>query len=450
MNRLGLAGRLILLLAVGLFSVQALATAAYLADRREEAAERPFLPYPDQIEAMATLFDAASPEERALLLRAFTGSEVELRIEPQAPQSDAASAAADLALPGLTDRLRDYSAVLGARGLQVAIPAPEAAGPLPRLRAVLNPGRVRIAVALGDGSWLVVQRQRVAGLALAGLPLGMVSAVLGFAVAGLAMLAVWRETRPLRALGSAATSFGRSLRPVPMAAAGAPDLRRLIAAFNAMQDRIARLDRSRTDMIAALAHDVRTPLTRLRLRLRKLDPALQDAAGRDIDEIARVSDEAFRFAAADIAALERDVDLRALLADLAAEADVPLRDTAPERPATLAGNFELLRRGFANLIANALEHGGNCRLTLAAAPRWLTVTVEDDGPGIAPADRARMLEPYERGDASRNRATGGSGLGLALADRIVLRHGGTLELGEAASGGLRVRVTLPVKPDQAA
>ncbi|MBC7138904.1 MAG: two-component sensor histidine kinase [Defluviimonas sp.] len=447
MSRLGLAGRLILLLALGLFSVQALGVVAYLADRRDEAAERPLLPYPDQIEAMVALFDSADAAERELLKRAFTDSEVELRIEPEAPQSDATSAAADLPLPGLADRLRDYSAVLGARGLQVAIPAAEAAGPLPRLRALLHPGRVRIAVALGDGNWLVVQRRRVTGLALAGLPLGMVSAILGFAVAGLAMLAVWRETRPLRELGSAATSFARSLRPVPMAPAGAPDLRRLIAAFNAMQDRIARLDRSRTDMIAALAHDVRTPLTRLRLRLRKLDPALQEAAGRDIDEIARVSDEAFRFAAADLAALERDVDLRALLGALAAEADVPLRDAAPGRAATLTGNADLLRRAFANLIANALHYGGNCRLTLAATPRRLVVTVEDDGPGIPPEDRARLLEPFERGEGSRSRATGGSGLGLALAERIVLRHGGTLDLGEATSGGLRVTVVLPV--DQA-
>lgn len=448
MNRLGLAGRLILLLAVGLFSVQALTTAAYLADRREEAAERPFLPYPDQIEAMVALFDAADPQERALLQRAFTDSEIEVRIEPEAPQSDESSPAADLELPGLTERLRDYSALLGARGLQVALPAPEAAGPLPRLRAILSPGRVRIAVALGDGNWLVVQRQRLAGLALAGLPLGMVSAVLGFGVAGLAMLAVWRETRPLRALGSAATSFGRSLRPVPMAASGAPDLRRLIAAFNAMQERIARLDRSRTDMIAALAHDVRTPLTRLRLRLRKLDPALQEAAGRDIDEIARVSDEAFRFAAADIAELDRQVDLRALLADLAEEAGLTLQDAAPRTAALLTGNSELLRRAFANLIGNALQYGGNCRLALTASARSLTVTVEDDGPGIPPEDRTRLLEPFERGDTSRSRATGGTGLGLALADRIVLRHGGTLDLGDASSGGLRVTVRLPV--DQAA
>ena len=442
MNRLGLAGRLILLLAVGLFSVQALAAIAYLADRREEAAGRPFLPFPYQIEAMVALFDAAGPAERELLQRAFTDSEVEVRIESEAPQSDASAAARDLALPGLTEALRDYSAVLGARGLQVAIPAPEAAGPLPRLRAVLNPGRVRIAVALGDGSWLVLQRQRVAGLALAGLPLGMVSAILGFGVAGLAMLAVWRETRPLRRLSAAATAFGRSLRPVPMAPAGAPDLRGLIEAFNGMQARIARLDRSRTDMIAAFAHDVRTPLTRLRLRLRKLDPGLQDAAGRDIDEIARVSDEAFRFAAADLAALDRQVDLRALLADLAAEAGIALQ-AGPGRT-VLTGNPELLRRAFANLIGNALQYAGSCRLALLPSPQLLTVTVEDDGPGIPPEDRARLLEPFERGEASRNRATGGSGLGLALAARIVLRHGGTLELGDALSGGLRVTVLLPV------
>ena len=444
MSRLGLAGRLILALAIGLALIQLLTAAAYMADRRRDAPEGPFLPFPDQLAAMVALFDTADAPRRALLLRAFTDSTLEVSVAATPPESEPprpGEAAGDLALPGLAERLRGYSGVLGSRPLRVAIPAPEAEGlRLPRLRALLNPERVRIAVRLADGDWLVVQRQRAAGLAVGGLPVGLFSALLSVGFALFAMVAIWLETRPLRRLGAAARAFGQSLQPVPLAPRGAPDLRRLIAAFNAMQERVARLDRGRTDMIAAFAHDVRTPLARLRLRLRKLDPALQDAAARDIDEIARTADEAFRFAAADLARLEEEIDLTALLVALARRSGAEFRSDGAT--ARIRGNAALLNRAFGNLVANALLYGGTCRIALAARPAP-TVTIEDDGPGIPEAERARLLEPFERGEGSRNRATGGSGLGLALANRIVTRHGGSLALGAATSRGLRITVTLP-------
>lgn len=448
MNRLGLAGRLILVLAIGLAVIQLLAAAAYLADRRKVAGDGPFLPFPDQIEAVVTLFDAAGPQERALLARAFTDSSLDVRVETDLPFSETpqpGEATGDVALPGLTDWLRRYSDTLGARDIRIAIPAPEVRGRiLPRFRAFLNPDQVRIAIALSDGDWLVLQRQRVAGLAVGGLPVGMLSAILGALVAIIAIGTVWRETRPLRRLGTAATAFGRSLRPDPVPVAGAPDLRAVISAFNTMQDRVARMDRGRTDMIAALAHDVRTPLTRLRLRLRKLDPELQEAAARDIDDIAEVADGAFRFAAADLAELDRALDLRALLGELAVQGGAAFTDTPPGQRAMLRGNPELLTRAFANLVANAFQYATDCRIALRVAGDRAVVAVDDNGPGIPAADRARLLEPFERGEASRNRATGGSGLGLALASRIVARHGGDLLLGDAPGGGLRVTVTLPL------
>lgn len=439
MSRLGLGGRLILLLAVAMFAMQALALSAYLADRREAVPDRRLLPFPDQLEATVILFDGASPEERQLLLRALGDSQVLAELSDRPP--DAEPGPQDMDLPGLRQRLQEMSAVLGTRELRVDVPAPE--GRLPRLRALLNPDRVRIAVALSDGTWLVIQRQRTLGLALGGLPLGMLSAALATGIAAFALIAVWVETRPLRRLGQAARRFGHSLTPEPLAETGAPDIRRLIATFNEMQDRIARADRSRTDMIAALSHDMRTPLARLTLRLRKLDPTLRDAATRDIDDIARVADEAFRFAAADIATLDGAVDLRALARGLAEAAGIAVEDRQPGRPLRIAGNAALIGRALSNLIENARSYATGAVLRLEPGIAWHRLIVEDDGPGIPAEDRARMLEPYQRGEASRNRATGGSGLGLALANRIVTRHGGRLLLEDAPGGGLAAIAELP-------
>ncbi|WP_235829673.1 ATP-binding protein [Frigidibacter oleivorans] len=439
MNRLGLGGRLILLLAVAMFAMQALALSAYLADRREAVPDRRLMPFPDQLEATVMLFDGASPEERQLLLRALGDSQV--RAELSATPPDAEPGPQDMDLPGFRQRLQEVSAVLGNRELRVDVPAPE--GRLPRLRALLNPERIRIAVALSDGTWLVIQRQRTLGLTLGGLPLGMLSAALAAGIAAFALIAVWVETRPLRRLGQAARRFGHSLTPEPLREAGAPDIRRLIATFNEMQDRIARADRSRTDMIAALSHDMRTPLARLTLRLRKLDPALRDAASRDIDDIARVADEAFRFAAADIATLDGAVDLRALARGLAEAAGIAVEDRQPGRPLRIAGNAALIGRALSNLIENARSYATGAVLRIEPGGARHRLIIEDDGPGIPAEDRARMLEPFQRGEASRNRASGGSGLGLALANRIVTRHGGRLLLEEAPGGGLAAIVDLP-------
>jgi signal transduction histidine kinase len=448
LNRLGLAGRLILLIAVTMFTLQGMSLLAYLGDRRAAVPERRLLPFPDQLEAIVTLFDTTTAPGRPLLLRAFTDSEVILELQDTAPEQIGATpeTQGDLPLPGLQQRLRDYSAALGAHEVRVAIPADDGFGFLPRFRAFLTPDRVRISVRLTDGSWLVLQRQRAVGLAIGGLPVGTLSALLATAVASLAMLAIWVETRPLRRMTLAVRRFARELKPVTVPEPRTPDLRTLVRAFNEMQEQLARADQGRTDMIAAFAHDVRTPLTRLTLRLRKLEPALQEAAARDIAEITRISDNAFRFASVDLAALDGPVDLRALVAALAERAGFPVQDRTPACPARLQGNAELLERALANLLDNARKYARGGRIVLEATPAQISLWVEDDGPGIPEAERARLMEPFERGERARTRGGAGitgSGLGLALARRIALRHGGMLHLSEAASGGLRVIIVLP-------
>lgn len=438
--RLGLTARLAILICAGLVALQAAMTVAYVRERADAVDARHWAPYPDQLEAMVALFNAADDQERALLRRALSDGGMLLSIEEEQPPVD--GAAGDLAVDRMAGRIRRISEVLRGREVHVAIPAEQATGVFPHLAALMDPDMLRFSIRLDDGRWLVMQRQGSAALTLGGLPIGQFSGVLAALLAGGVVLWVRRETRPLRRLEEAASGFAADLSPRPTPPSGAPDLRALIEAFNAMQERIARLDRSRTDMIAAIAHDVRTPLTRLRLRLRKLPEELQDAAARDIDEIARISEEATRFAAADLAALEERVDFRQILRRFAGREGLSVE--TPDAPVLLRGAGALLDRAAANLIGNALHYGTRCAARLETRERAALLIVDDDGPGIAEADRERMMQPFARGDASRSRSTGGVGLGLALAARIAQRHGGRLELSVSPMGGLRAVMALPL------
>lgn len=222
-----------------------------------------------------------------------------------------------------------------------------------------------------------------------------------------------------------------------------PDLKALVESVNAMQHSIARADRARADMIAALSHDIRTPLARLALRLRKLDPDQRAGAERDIAQITRVAEEAFRFTEAEMASLDADVDLGAVLSDLCQGMGVPFTDETTGKAVLIRGNAALMARGIGNLVENAQKYARGCRVRLRQRGGALEVMVEDDGPGIPAADRLRLLEPFQRGDPARGQAEG-TGLGLSLAQRIVLRHGGQLVLEDGAAGGLIVRASFPV------
>ncbi|QEW19549.1 Osmolarity sensor protein EnvZ [Marinibacterium anthonyi] len=439
MSRLGLAGRLILFIALVMLLVQSMALVAYLVDRHRNFPGSHLTPGADQIEATVALFDGATPAERQLLLRALSGSDLRLRYETEPPEIPPHT---EIPMPRLTEKLAGYSRVLADRNVQLSAPGYSPVQWLPGLQAVVSPARIRVSVDLSDGSWLAMQRRQSPGLTLGGMPLGMISALLATLLAAVAMIVVWWETRPLRRMAQAVKTFGRDLVPHEVPMPRAPDLKSLVVAFNDMQNRIACADRNRNDMLAALSHDVRTPLTRLTLRLRKLEPDLQAAAARDIGQIERVADAAFQLTQSELPGLIDVFDLREMLQALAAEADLVFVDKGPDLPALGYGNRQLLERAVANLIDNALKYGSRARVILIPGTESLTVAVEDDGPGIPVADRDRVLQPFQRGEVARTDTISGNGLGLALAGRIISRHGGQLELGSSPAGGLRAAFSL--------
>ena len=254
-------------------------------------------------------------------------------------------------------------------------------------------------------------------------------------------------TRPLSRLARAADDLGRSVRQPKLEEKGARELRRAARAFNTMQDRLHRYLDSRTRVLAAMSHDLKTPLTRLRLQVETQieDPALQARFGKELDEMESMVRGALALFRGlnDEEALE-PVDVNLLLGTVRGEfaemgADVTLEGRAL---APLPGKPQALKRCITNLVANAVKFGSRARILVRDGGR-LEISVCDDGPGIPPEELEKVFEPFYRLESSRNRDTGGTGLGLSIARDVAQAHGGALILRNRPEGGLEARLTLP-------
>ncbi len=303
-------------------------------------------------------------------------------------------------------------------------------------------------VPIEAGGWLAFSASWIGGPNTAmerGTLASMLAMALGIALAS--VLVVRWITRPLRRLADAADGIGRDLGDRPLPTDGPSEVMHAAVAFNAMQARIRRLVEDRTEALAAVSHDLRTPLARLRLRAGFLpegeartrmeaDLAEMEAMiGRTLDYIREGRD----------AEPARSTDLAAILQTLASDATDAGHDVAYQGPprAVLPLRRLAAKRALSNLVENAVRHGAPpVRLTIRDEASRVVVEVDDAGPGIAPEDRARALEPFTQLDASRG--AGGSGLGLAIVHRFAEASGGALALGAKREGcGLRARLTLP-------
>ena len=273
--------------------------------------------------------------------------------------------------------------------------------------------------------------------------------VTGFLMTLIAYLFLRNQLRPIRRLARAAEAFGKG-QVLPYRLAGATEVRAAGKAFLDMRSRIDRQIEQRTLMLSGVSHDLRTPLTRLRLGLSMLEDDARDELQRDVDDMERLVDGFLGFAQAD--ALEdapEQVDPVEMIHHLAENAQragmaISLGDVANpgERPLRRAS----LERALDNLLGNATRYGSRARLSLLQGRGDLRFVVEDDGPGIAVKDREEALKPFTRLDKSRNQNKGsGVGLGLAIASDIARGQGGHLRLGESTDlGGLKVELVLPL------
>jgi two-component system, OmpR family, osmolarity sensor histidine kinase EnvZ len=254
------------------------------------------------------------------------------------------------------------------------------------------------------------------------------------------------QVKSLRRLAAAADSFGKGHHVPFFKIEGAVEVRRAAVAFMTMRDRIERQIQQRTQMLAGVSHDLRTPLTRMKLALEILhDDPVVDELKSDVAEMEHMVLGYLDFVRGEGSETPVETDLSLLLEEVAAtmrREGTPLMFTAPpEYLLTVRPNA--LKRCLVNLIANARRHGSHVWLAAAPSEEGIYILVDDDGAGIDPADRERVFRAFFRLDASRNPSTGGIGLGLTIARDVARGHGGDLRLETSPQGGLRARVFLP-------
>jgi signal transduction histidine kinase len=261
--------------------------------------------------------------------------------------------------------------------------------------------------------------------------------------------AVSRPLRSLSRFAAASEAMGKNVQAArPIEENGPVEIRNAARAFNTMQSRVQRLLEARSEMLGAISHDFRTPLTRLRLRVESMrDDEQRDKAIRDLDEMETLIKFTLDFVRDE--AMEeprRSVNLASLLRSLVSDLD----PTGAMVTIEVAPDINIvcqpigLRRVLGNVIENGIFYGDRVLVSATMHEDGVTMDVDDAGPGIKQADRERVFVPFYRLETSRNRETGGTGLGLSIAQTIVHSHGGSIELHDSPLGGLRVRIMLPI------
>jgi signal transduction histidine kinase len=315
-----------------------------------------------------------------------------------------------------------------------------------------------IGMRLSDGSWLTLRaavpppRPSTSVIFVASFTMMTVAAAL------LVLWAVRRLTQPVVALAEAAEALGRDVNAPPLPEGGPTEIAIAAAAFNTMAERIKRFVRDRTFLITAIGHDLRTPITRMRLRAEFIEDELQrHKMLADLDELEAMVRATMEFGRDvtsgevitrfDLAALSRTVLEE--IGDARPEASEKLSYQGPDG-LVVDARPRAMKRALNNLVSNAVSYAGNARIVLAAprptsrGGRVVTLLVEDDGPGIPSDELEQIFLPFRRLEESRSRETGGVGLGLSIARNILRAHGGDVTLGNHPGGGVRAIVTLPV------
>lgn len=453
-------GRLVLVLATGLLLAQLLSAAINIAERDRLLVTAGGMQQAQRIADAVKLLDSLVPAERERVAAVMSVPPLVLSLHT-APSPEASGAPA---------RARMFVAMLqallgGGRDVRVeaaALPAgpPWAGGPGgPGYRHWMGgpgmmgaaggpPGPVlRTEVRLRDGHWARFDTQIPPPSATLPWRLALTLAILLVAVLVLSYVAVRWVTRPLHVLADAAEALGRDIHRAPLAEDGPSEIRQAARAFNSMQQRLAKLIEDRTRIFAAMSHDLKTPITRMRLRAELLEDAeARQRFEADLQEMETMVTQTLEFMRGTGGTEPRqEVDVMALLESLQSDNEAMGRSVriTGQALAPLPARVSLLRRCLANLIDNAVVHGGRATVQVDDTQSCLTLRVLDEGPGMPEAELQKVFEPFYRLEPSRNRATGGTGLGLSIARNIAHMHGGDIVLRNRPTRGLEAVLTLP-------
>ena len=408
------------------------------------SAERAYnLPSPAQIAAVADTLDAAPPKRRILLVETLDASLYTVEIAPT--------------LPGL-QQVRDVQGVAIAASYRTAMPnrsvlfwaRPAMLGRINRETAW--PGRflapATLAISLRSGGALVLRSHPSTVVRAFLRERAALGALGGLAVLVALTLAVRQTTRPITRLAENIRTFSDRLDAPDLPEDGSRELRELAIAFNVMKRRIAGLITERTRILAGIAHDMRTYLTRLRLRAEFIDDADQrDHAARDLAEMSMLLDDTLLYAQpGTVATMLEPIDLSAEIAatvTLRQEMGEAVTLTGPLVATIVRADRLALRRILANLIENGLRHGTHVVLGMQVDAHAVRIIVTDDGPGVPPDQIDRMGAPFERLDPSRDRSTGGAGLGLAIVRALADRQGASVSFTNSPGSGLSATLSFP-------
>ncbi|WP_119167256.1 sensor histidine kinase [Algihabitans albus] len=436
-----LAGQLIALLLVALVGSQLLAGLLFFGERRDAllAVQRDHTLA--RTASVVRLLAATPPDQAQRVLEASSSRLLRFRLS-QGPVPEAGRRQGRIERRLAAD-LAGYLEGTGAGAPRIGLTRLNGHGHYARFGLTL-------AVPLGPESeapWLAastVAPLRPAGWAWPAVAALMVSAA---TISLVVVLMVRRVTRPLRRLADAAEAFGRGEPGAPLEVEGPVEARRTVAAFNEMRARIRRFVDDRLRLLAAVSHDLRTPITALRLRAELIEETeTREKMLETLEELQRMVEATLSFAREESTREPtRRVDLAALVEALVADFAELGRPVSYRGPESLTAELrpDALRRALRNLVDNALTYGETAEVTLVRTEEGTEIHVDDSGPGIPPEQRERVFEPFQRLESSRSRETGGVGLGLAIARSVVRGHGGDLTLHTAPGGGLRATLSLP-------
>jgi signal transduction histidine kinase len=470
-------GRLVLVLLGGLILAQ-LATAYINLTERDQLLYRAGgMQLAQQIADIVKLLDSLPASERRMVVAVFNAPPLAVSLDRPRIKMDKASAETDFRQSMFTTVLRYALGDDAQVNVAKLEGAPTSFRPRPRgepSETPMVPGRGRgmgqglgwgrgmgpgfspggtfftVQIALRDGTWVTFDSYLSPQATAVPLRLALTLLILLGTVIVLSLIAVRWVTGPLSALASAAEKLGEDINRPPLAETGPIEAQRAARAFNTMQQRLSRFIADRTRIFTAMSHDLKTPITRLRLRAEMLeDEALRAKFAKDLDEMEAMVTQTLDFMrdAGAHEAVQR-VDAMALLESLQTdyqdtggrvEIEGKAAQPYPGRPLAL-------RRCLANLVDNAIRYGGRAMIKVEDTADRLTMRILDDGPGVPEAELEQAFEPFFRGEASRNRETGGTGLGLGIARNIARAHGGDLVLRNRPEGGLEAILTLPRIP----
>ncbi len=433
--------RMALILLAGLLTAQLASVWLQWGERATVVSQARGQHLADRIADAVRAIEAGTPAKRSTILSGMQSDDLRVslipteQVSPNAPRGTIQAA--------ISARLGSEREIRSLGGMGSGGPGGGAGGGMQR-----SPMRT-FDVQLIDGQWARITASREAEAPA--LPNDLIAQLLLTLaiVTVVVMLAVRQATKPLKQLAQAADTLGRNLDAAPLDETGTTETRQAAQAFNHMQSRIRGLVAERTRALAAVSHDLRTPLTRLRLRTELVDDEkLRDQMAADIDAMNAMIDATLDY----LRGLQesepmRPIDINALLESLSEDALVLGRTISIDglALAPYTGRLSALRRALQNLLDNAIKYGHSAHLRIEDSAAELQIVVEDDGPGIAPEELLRVTEPYYRLDASRSRETGGVGLGLSIVKDVALLHGGELRLANRPQGGLSAMLVLPRK-----